>query len=79
MEEGKVEGTEKLEGEGKADEVGVEEGSRVGKGKVEGVEVEDTKEEVAMGHFSPLLLSEEDGKYYGNEFTGLFRQMLKRS
>ncbi|KAK1272753.1 putative disease resistance protein RGA1 [Acorus gramineus] len=34
---------------------------------------------VAMGHFSPLLLSEDEGKQYGNEFTGLFREMLRRS
>ncbi|KAK1272481.1 putative disease resistance RPP13-like protein 1 [Acorus gramineus] len=34
---------------------------------------------VAMGHFSPLLLTDEDGNKYGNEFTGLFRQMLRRS
>ncbi|KAK1274197.1 putative disease resistance RPP13-like protein 1 [Acorus gramineus] len=34
---------------------------------------------VAMGDFSPLLLTEDEGKQYGNEFTGLYRQMLKRS
>ncbi|KAK1297489.1 putative disease resistance protein RGA1 [Acorus calamus] len=34
---------------------------------------------VAMGDFSPILLSEDEGKHYGNEFTGLYRQMLKRS